>query len=624
MPPASSSVTVHTIWATALAQRVRPRSPRNSLRSRSSTLVVARDGWRRAARCRPGSALVSPPAASRPRCGSRSAASMTLAGAARSASTSRSTVDRPTLGRAPSSAVDAGRRCTGVGAGGRRSSVVLGAAGSGRAGRAARPRAIGRGLAVARACRSAPRTTTHGDDERRATPRHGRHRDVGSTGGSRRWRPRRRAARRRSGRRAAPSRRSSTHTRPPWRRTCSATRARPRPTPSLLAARGRRPRCPGRSGRRSASRSSSGTPSPLVLDRDLHAVVDLVAATTLGRAAAVLRRRCRAGWRSPARCGACRPAPRRRPRSSSSSTGTPPPPSALTAWITISATCTSSRCELDGAGVEAGDLEQVLDELLEAVDVGRPSGRARPGPARAARRAGSRAPRPTRPASSAASAARGSRRTRTGRRARCGPARAWAMSLNERGERRRGRGRRRRSSRVSSRPPAMASAAVPTSSSGRSARRLAHQPEQAAGERGERPTAPSSDDGQALERALGLGQRDDLEVRGVGRRDRDADREVRARRRASKRIRAGVAGRDLVAQRLREGVLAELDRVLRASTGRWYWMHRLGALGRGQRADAGVSHVGRRARGRCCTMPALANARRHGGVLALAAAGSRG
>src|SRR5207253_2134178 len=59
---------------------------------------------------------------------------------------------------------------------------------------------------------------------------------------------------------ALPSGRSSTHTRPPCSRTCSATRASPRPTPSPLP---RRPAPPPRAKRSKITwRSSGGTPGP--------------------------------------------------------------------------------------------------------------------------------------------------------------------------------------------------------------------------------------------------------------------------------------------------------------------------------------------------------------------------
>ena len=56
--------------------------------------------------------------------------------------------------------------------------------------------------------------------------------------------------------------------------------------------------------------------------------------------------------------------------SASSSTGTSASAVRLTAWITSSASCHLVEVEPAGAGVEAGDLEQVLDQLLEAADVG--------------------------------------------------------------------------------------------------------------------------------------------------------------------------------------------------------------------------------------------------------------
>jgi len=60
----------------------------------------------------------------------------------------------------------------------------------------------------------------------------------------------------------SPSGRSSTHARPPWSATCSATRASPRPTPSLPAL--RRPAPEPRENRsKTRSRSSAGTPGPL-------------------------------------------------------------------------------------------------------------------------------------------------------------------------------------------------------------------------------------------------------------------------------------------------------------------------------------------------------------------------
>ena len=67
------------------------------------------------------------------------------------------------------------------------------------------------------------------------------------------------AARSRTGRRSAPSGRSSTQTRPPCRRTCSSTSARPRPTPSLP----RRPRRAAGEALEDQVALLGGTPGPL-------------------------------------------------------------------------------------------------------------------------------------------------------------------------------------------------------------------------------------------------------------------------------------------------------------------------------------------------------------------------
>ena len=209
----------------------------------------------------------------------------------------------------------------------------------------------------------------------------------------------------RSGRRRSPSARSSTHTRPPWRFTCSATRASPRPTPSLL------PRRPApRAAGEAVEDQARGPPR-----------------ARRGRASST------AIWMPSS-------------DSAAATRSVAPPPYLLgvveqvgdhphdAPLVGLDHHAGQLGVELDGhvgvggvadglhhelgevhlleleaghAGVEAGDLEQVLDELLEAVDVGHHQVEGRAGPARGARRAGCSAPRSTRPGSSAGSAARG-------------------------------------------------------------------------------------------------------------------------------------------------------------------------------------------------------------------------
>ena len=164
---------------------------------------------------------------------------------------------------------------------------------------------------------------------------------------------------------------------------------------------------------------------------------------------------------------------------------------------------------------------------------------------------------------------------------------------------RRGRGRRRPSRRVSSCPPAMASAAWPTSRSGREGPAARPEAEQAAGERRERGGAEQRD-GQVVERASAV----------------SASERPRSRRRSPAGMGTPTASYGLavvavdacgpacppstsVAQRLREGVLAELDRrSWRGPRCRRSAMTGWAPSAAGQRADAG-SRCRRSGRGRC-------------------------
>ncbi len=166
--------------------------------------------------------------------------------------------------------------------------------------------------------------------------------------------------------------------------------------------------------------------------------------------------------------------------------------------------------------------------------------------------------------------------------------------------------------RVSRRPPAMASAAMPTSSRGARARRAAHQPSRPPAIDGEQ-RRPEEGDGQVLQGALRLGQRHDLEVGGIGGGDGHADGQVRLTVVLEAHAGRG-AGRDLVAQGLREGVLAEVDRVLGVPLPA-VEDDGLGPVRRGQRTDERLHGHGRPQagphRGRVHIGP------RHGGVLPL-------
>ena len=190
---------------------------------------------------------------------------------------------------------------------------------------------------------------------------------------------------------------------------------------ALARCRAARRRRRGRSGRRSARARRSGTPGPAVLDRDLHAVVDARAGCTAVAPspylAALSSRLARTRARRRLSARTTTPA-----RSASSSIGTSRCPERADRLEDELGEADVVEVEPHGAGVEAADLEQVLDELVEPVDLGGRRGRAACWP-----RVGqlvalaSRAPRRRPPASSAASAARGSRRRRSGRRARSGP-----------------------------------------------------------------------------------------------------------------------------------------------------------------------------------------------------------
>ena len=220
--------------------------------------------------------------------------------------------------------------------------------------------------------------------------------------------------------------------------------------------------------------------------------------------------------------------------------------------MTSSATRRSSRFEAHGAGVEAGDLEQVLDELLEAVDVGRPSGRA---PRAASSGISSR--RLSSTSTEAASVISGDRSSwltsdanRASRSMRsCS---AGAMSLNDAGEHVRGRGRRpaRAGCRAGRRRwPAAAGRRRPA---GCSARRLAHQPEDGAGQRGDRRRAPSSDTPRLLERALTARRGRRSRSRPRRRPGAGCRRPAPARRRACSACGRGCPSIDRAAQRRRE------------------------------------------------------------------------
>ena len=93
---------------------------------------------------------------------------------------------------------------------------------------------------------------------------------------------------------------------------------------------------------------------------------------------------------------------------------------------------------------------------------------------------------------------------------------AWAMSLNDAASDARS-GSAAATRRVSSRPPAMASAAGPTSPSGREASGdWPTKPRSAAGD-GRHQRRAEQDDGQRLERVLDVDERDALEVLRAGR-----------------------------------------------------------------------------------------------------------
>ena len=109
-----------------------------------------------------------------------------------------------------------------------------------------------------------------------------------STSLRRRLRPRRgspTAGPARTGRRATPSGLSSTHTRPPWMVMCSATSARPSPTPSTSPR--WRADVPRLKRWKMRSRSLLGHAGPVVLHRDLH-VAALAAQLDPGGPVAVL------------------------------------------------------------------------------------------------------------------------------------------------------------------------------------------------------------------------------------------------------------------------------------------------------------------------------------------------
>ena len=166
----------------------------------------------------------------------------------------------------------------------------------------------------------------------------------------------------------------------------------------------------------------------------------------------------------------------------------------------------------DRAGVEAGDLEQVLDESLEPDHVARPAGRAPPGPARASRRGGPASPR--RDAASVINGERSSWLTSRGE-----PGVALDPLLQRFGhvvERRRSACRRSGSSvvsrRVSSRPPAIALAAWAASPPGVTARRAANDARQHAEQGRDQRRRTPGESRDAAQRRLGLVETEELEV----------------------------------------------------------------------------------------------------------------